>query len=298
MKILVTGASGFIGSHLIRHLATLGHKVVAHSKSRAIIPSDPGVCLVKGDLTLPASIEGLPASVDVIVHLAQAGSFKEFPDQAKEIFSINASATLALLEYARKVGARRFVFTSTGNVYGSQPIPISEGGYLVPSDFYGASKLAAEALIGQYSRFFDVVILRLFAVYGFGQQPTRLIPRLVEAVRAGRPVMVNPNGGMKMNPTYIDDVVEVIARMLERHNSTCLNIGGPEALSVKEMSEIIGVTLGMVPSFRIQEGIPAPSLVPDITQMRTLFPPLPRITFREGIKRLAGPIPAVLMGGS
>lgn len=294
MKILLTGASGFLGGHLLPALLARGHEVAALSRRRNVIDAEVGARWVQGDLTIPEGLAALPPKVDAVVHLAQSEVFRDFPERAREIFSVNTGATLNLLDYARNAGAQRFVFASTGNVYGPQPSPIPERGRLDPSDFYGATKLAAELLMTQYARFFETAILRLFTVYGPGQQPTRLVPRLVETVRAGRPVVIDSHGGMRVCPTHVEEVVEVIARLLELKGSSCVNVAGPEAYSVKELADIIGSVLGVAVRVQMTDEASSGDLVPDLSLMRRVFPPLPCLRFPEGIKRLLTPMQAAL----
>lgn len=286
MKVLVTGASGFIGNHLARSLTSEGHEVVAHAGRGAIERVALPIPVVKGDLTVATTIEAFPPRIDAVVHLAHAESPKEFPGRARQTYATNVGATFALLEYARTAGARRFIFASTGNVYGHQPVPIGENVRLVPHDFHGVTKAAAETLVAYYARTFGTAILRLFAVYGPGQQRARLIPSLVEAVRMGRPVVVDTNGGFQISPTHVEDVVEVIARTLDLDGSWCVNVAGREAFSIAAIARKIATILGKEPSFQIVERAPVPDLVPDITLMRELFPPLPRVGFDEGLKQL------------
>ena len=163
MKILVSGATGFVASHLIPALVAAGHDVVAVGHERARIAGDgaaPSWILAAPDW--PA----LP-DVDAVVHLAQANV--PFPDGADALFAVNVAATQRLLEHARRTGARRFVLASSGSVYGASPAPLTETSPLAAHDFYSATKVAAERLTQAYESHLETAILRLFVPYGPGR---------------------------------------------------------------------------------------------------------------------------------
>ena len=178
MRILVTGAAGFVGSHLIPRLAEEGHEVYAldRDKSRiADLPATP----VEHDLSQrPGSLP----EVDAVVHLAQANV--KLPDEAPLLFAVNAGSTVDLLDHARRCGAERFLYASTGTVYGFGDEPFSETHTPAGRDLYAVSKLSGELAVDAYAPHFSTFVARLWAPYGPGQH-SRMIPRLIDRVRAG-----------------------------------------------------------------------------------------------------------------
>src|SRR5260221_6444068 len=140
MRILVTGASGFVGQHLLPRLAG-EHEVIA--LVRRMPPVElPTAKTIVADLTSPSLVARLPRDIDVIVHLAQA--YKSFPDDAAEIFAVNAASTQRLADHARSCGVRRFVLASSGSIYSPGPRPLRESDPPRPGGFHPATKLMAE----------------------------------------------------------------------------------------------------------------------------------------------------------
>ena len=265
MRILVTGATGFVAGHLVPALARK-HDVVAlgHDLDR-IITAD-GVETLQIDLRERGFAERLP-QVDAIVHLAQANV--PFPDGAADLFAVNTASTAALLEHARRSGASRFVFASSASVYGLGDAPWSEEDAVAATDFYSATKLAAERLVGAYTSELGTTIMRLVAPYGPGQR-NRMIPRLVASVREGQPVRLNAGGRPRMNPIYVDDVVRVVDRALASEGHQLVNVAGDDAVTIRELAETIGGVVGVEPVFKEQDSASG-DIVADNRRMRDVF---------------------------
>ena len=134
MRVLVTGATGFLGRHVLPVLAER-HKVVAMARRPV-----EGFETVVADLTDEFE---LPAGLDAVVHLAQSRRYREWPEGAADMYAVNVHATFRLLARA---GAGRFVYASTGGIYAPSPAPLREDDPVAPSGFYPRSKLAAEVL--------------------------------------------------------------------------------------------------------------------------------------------------------
>lgn len=281
MKVLVTGAAGFVGSRLVGRLQSQ-HEVFAITGRRSPEDASSRAHWVEQDLTLPLDYSRLPDHVDVIIHLAQSRHYKQFPEQANDIFNVNVNSTFRLLNYAREVGAKKFIFTSTGGVYGTSYEQFVETDPVSPLNFYLNSKYIAELLLGNYQQFFRTIVFRLFFVYGVGQAQTMLIPRLVRSVLSGVPVNLQGHEGIRINPVYIDDVVDALERSLSLEGNHLINIGGPQVLSLREISRIIGDQLGREPLFNISVNEDPGHLVGDVTKMRMLLG-APRVAFPEGI---------------
>ena len=162
-------------------------------------------------------IHPLPNEVDTIVYLAQSDHFRDFPDKSQDIFAVNAASVLQMLDYARESGVKRFIYASSGGVYGSSQDVLIENTSLSINNklgFYLSTKICAEALLENYIPYMSIIILRFFFVYGFGQRKDMLIPRLVDSVRQGEPIHLQGKEGFKLNPIYVVDAVHSIKKAL------------------------------------------------------------------------------------
>jgi UDP-glucose 4-epimerase len=266
MRVLVTGATGFVGSRLVPHLLSAGHEVVAVVRRReAAVPGPADV--VQVDLAQPLEPDRLPAA-DAVIHLAQANV--PFPDAAPELYAVNTAATLGLLDHARRSGARVFVHASSGSVYGAGEARRSEEDSLRGEDFYALTKRHAEQLVGAYAELLVPVVLRLFAPYGPGQR-ARLIPSLIDRVRDGSAVTLNDGGRPRLTPVYIDDVVDVFVRSLNAEEPVVANVAGDEIASIADLATEIGRLLGREPTFEHVHRTSAGDVLGDNRRMREAF---------------------------
>jgi len=285
-KYVVTGASGLIGSHLLKELNKEA-KIFAVGRSDVIEHmSSSNVQYIKLDLARDARFDLLPQRVDGVIHLAQSEHFRDFPEHSVEVFEVNTVGTLRLLDYARKVGARTFIYASSGGVYGysddgfTEDTEIKQRGDL---GFYLGTKLCSEILSDCYTSLMNVIVLRFFFVYGPGQRRSMLIPRLVDWVRQGKPIVLQGSDGIKLNPTYVSDAASAICRSLEVKGSHKINVAGPQVLSMREIGEIIGQVLSERPKFNLESDVEPLHLIGDITTMSRILGP-PVVGFEEGIK--------------
>ena len=248
MKLLVTGASGFIGSNFIKHFnLTKEGSITVYgvgryhllSKSEYFIP-------IEMDLSIPGWIEKLPKNIDVVVHLAQSKNYRNFPQGAQDMFSINIGSTFQLLEWSRKNGIKQFIFASTGNVYQQKKEKLLEDDICLPLGFYAASKYAAEVLCRQYASFFNITILRLFGVYGPSQK-NGLIPTLIEKIKKDQTIQVADGIGLYLSPLFIDDCISMVQVIVNakswKKEIEIYNLAGDESLSLRQIASIIGEKL-------------------------------------------------------
>jgi nucleoside-diphosphate-sugar epimerase len=279
VKILVSGATGFVASHLVPALVTAGHDVIAAGHERSRVPSDGTPLefdLARGEW--PALPE-----VDALVHLAQANV--PFPDGADALFAVNVAATQRLLEHVRRTGGRVFILASSGSVYGPSGAPLTEDSPLAARDFYSATKVAAERLACAYEQHLQVAVLRLFVPYGPGQV-RRMLPRLIERIASRQSVQLNRDGRPRMNPVYIDDVVRVVLRALdgELRSGTVLNVAGDDVTDVRAVSELIGEIVQIEPSFE-ESNADVPDIVADNTRLHQFLGDVSLVPLRDGLER-------------
>ena len=282
MRILLTGATGFIGRRLTSLLIGCGHELFC-----LLRPGTPCAAFATPfpcDLASHTAIETLP-SVDTVIHLAQSPHYRNFPAAAEDILAVNTLATARLLDRARQGGVRRFILASSASVYSARCDPCHEDAPLQPDGFYAATKVAAEALLRPYARHYLTCALRLFTPYGPGQR-NRLIPTLIDRVRERRPVTLDGvEGGLRLSVTYVDDVVATFQTAAEEGWHGTYNVAASEPTCVRDIATTIGRFLGVVPIFE-RTGRPEPSpLIADLNRLATVRDPDKFRSLDEGIAR-------------
>lgn len=282
-KVLITGASGLIGYDVIQKIQD-GRDIYATSRDNRDL-SFRNTQIIHCDLNKKLDSSILPKKVDAIIHLAQSEHFRQFPDNAEKVLSVNTLTTLYLLDYARKSGVKNFIYASSGGVYGFGNEGFTEDNPITLNKdlgFYIGTKLCSEIIAENYMPFMNIIILRFFFVYGPRQNPSMLIPRLVNFICEKKPIIFHGHDGIRINPTYVSDAAEAVARSLSLGESQTINVAGPGVLSMRRICEIIGDQLGIKPVFEILEGNEPRNLIGDIKKMSRLLSP-PQTTFEEGI---------------
>lgn len=265
---VVTGASGVLGTQVVRQLLDAGVEVHAFVRDASRIDPAPGLVTHTVDLT-SRSFE-LPAGVDTVFHLAQSKQFRDFPAAAPAVFEVNVASTVYLADAAHRAGVESFVYASSGGVYAP---PTS--GAIVESDslqrpeklgFYLGGKHAAESLVLSYAALMRVAVLRYFFIYGEGQEPEMLIPRLYRRVIAGETITVDGANGLAINP--VNSIDAAAATIAAAKTSGVFNIAGPEEISLREMCEIFAAHAEREALIESNDS-PSSSLFADISKMRT-----------------------------
>jgi len=285
MNILITGAGGFIGSSLVRTLAAESRDEISGIVLEATGFSHPRYHEIELDLAGPDFRARLPSSVDIVVHLAQSLGYRNFPETANDLFAVNVDSTFRLLEWARTHGVQKFVLASTGNVYEPSTKTLTEADPCRPASFYGASKYAAEVLAGQYSHFFETAILRIFGVYGPGQN-SMMVPDMIRRVRTGTEITLAEGRGLVFTPVYVDDCVELLLRVIRLPGSGpsgVFNLGGNQVVDLKTIVDVLGRYLGKTPHTRTVDG-PATFFVGDSTKLYSRVGFLPRVGLEPGLE--------------
>jgi nucleoside-diphosphate-sugar epimerase len=286
MRIIVTGATGFIGRRVTKLLLEHGHEVTCLLRSATSCPR--GATSLAVDLSRPEELHDLPPS-NAIVHLAQSPRYREFPDSAADVFAVNTASTARLLNLAARNSTEAFVLASSGNVYSGADAPWTEDAILNPGGFYGASKAAAEMLLPPYRSYFRACALRLFTPYGPGQD-NRLIPTLIARIRAGRPVSLDGGaGGLRLSVTYVDDVAATFVAAAEQAWEGTYNVASPTPTCIAEIAGAIGSRVGVAPVFERTGKPEAPPLTGDVSRLSGVHDVTRFIPLEAGIARtLAG----------
>jgi nucleoside-diphosphate-sugar epimerase len=256
-SVLLTGASGLLGRELTPRLLDR-FQVYALVRRPPETPSS-GVSYLEVDFSKEWNPSTLPRHVDAIIHLAQSSRFREFPEEALDVFRVNVDSTARLLDYARMSGTKQFVYASSGGVYGTGTDAFSENSPLISPGklgFYLGSKLCGEVLVQSYVPMMQALVLRFFFMYGPGQDRSMLIPRLVDSIRDGRPVILQGGDGIRINPIHVSDAATAVLAALNTTSSATYNIAGREVFSLRQVAETIGRLVGVEPVFEHQKEIP------------------------------------------
>lgn len=278
MRILVTGASGFIGRHLVSRLSG-AHELYAVERDPQRAAQNETASLVMMDLARTLDVSALPAQIDIIIHLAQANV--PFPEAANELWAVNSTTTQQLLDYGRGARARQFVLASSGDVYGRRTGLCKETDAAAPASYYGLTKRVAEMLVEAYSDYLRPCIVRLFQPYGPGQSD-RLIPKLADRIRRGRVVRLNKDDRPRMTPVYVDDVTRAIESAIDSSHSGTVNIAGDRVVSVRELAEEIGRTLGREPFFE-ESGQESADMMGSGELMKQVLGKWPMVSLADGL---------------
>lgn len=280
MRILLTGASGFVGGYLAPALVAAGHEVFALVRDLASYRPPDGVTSVDGDLNRPLDTASLPP-VDAVAHFAQGNV--PFPDEATALYAVNTGATQQLLDHARRVGTEHFLYASSASVYGSGGQPFRESDPVMPHDFYTVTKINSEQLVSAYGGFFHTAVFRLVAPYGPGQIG-RMIPGVIGRVRDGRPVTLNDSGRPRMNPIYVSDAVQAVVMAMELDGNHIVNVAGDDVVGIRELALLAGEALGREPVF--EEGAVGAigDVVADTRRLHELFDLRPLVRIEDGIR--------------
>lgn len=244
MKYIVTGAAGFIGSHLTEHLLQSGHKVIgidsftdyySHERKEQNIETfhdEPGFELYTFDLAKQKIPSKLMDGVDTVFHLAaQAGVRDSFGDGFETYVRHNVLATQRLLEDMVSHGVTKLVFASSSSVYGNQKkYPVDEDAPLRAHSPYGVTKMAAEALVTAYCNNFGLRArsLRYFTVFGPRQRPDMAFSKFIYRLTHNESITLYGNGQLWRDYTYVSDVVNATVHASHRMQSghSVYNIGG------------------------------------------------------------------------
>jgi nucleoside-diphosphate-sugar epimerase len=282
-RILVTGASGLVGSAFIKAMPRDVELFLLGRRSSGI--HGPNVHAVEHDLCAPA-LPALPTGIDTIVHLAQERDYRAFPEKASPVFAINTASTLQLLDWGRSAHVQRFVLASTGGLYAPSPTPVTEKSLVAISEeslaFYFRTKQSAELIAKGFQKLMTIAILRFFFVYGSGQAPTMLLPRLIASVREGRPIHLVGKDGLAFNPIHASDAGAAVVAATSLEDHLLANVAGPETVTLRALGQQIGEIVGRQVQFEGPVDTASPAMVADIDLMRRKLR-APSVGIAEGL---------------
>jgi len=305
MRILVTGGAGFIGSHLVEKLLSLGHDVAIlddfndfydpqiKRENIAGLPKEVSVHQV--DLRDSVSVRALfhREKFETIAHLAARAGVRPSIQNPQLYYDTNVDGTLHLLEAASATDVERFIFASSSSVYGSSKIvPFTEAQHLIQTlSPYGATKIAGEFLCSTYSHLYRmrVVALRYFTVYGPRQRPDLAIHQFTRKIYAGEPIDQFGDGSTRRDYTYIDDIIQGTLAALNYGGPMfdIFNLGENETIQLKDLIAAIEKALGKKAKINHlpEQAGDMPLTCADISKARKLLNYNPTTRFTDGLPR-------------
>lgn len=312
-RVLVTGAAGFIGFHLVRRLLAQGLQVLGVDSLNAYydpqlkqdrlaqLQAQPGFVFQQLDLADRAGVAALfeRERFDAVLHLAAQAGVRYSVDHPMAYLDSNLAGTMTLLEGCRHQGTAHLVYASSSSIYGAaHTLPLSESQMTdQPVSLYAATKKANELLVHSYSHLYGIPAtgLRLFTVYGPWGRPDMAIFKFVRAILAGEPIDIYNHGVMRRDFTYVDDVVEAIWRVLQRPPvrtggqapARVLNVGNSSPVPLIAFVESIERALGQPAQRRMLPMQPGdvPETWADVSQLSALTGFSPQTDLDLGVQR-------------
>lgn len=257
-KIMVTGAAGFIGSHVADRLAASNELVllddfsIGPRSNLAQLEVHPNVRIIEGDITDADRVAEAMRGVEVVIHMAISCLRTSLGDPVLS-HDINAGGTLTVVLAAQNAGVERFVYVSSSEIYGSaQSVPMAETHPLCPTTVYGASKLAGELYAQSVQRTYGlpVSVIRPFNTYGprspHSGARAEVIPRFIQQIEAGRAPVIYGDGSQTRDFTYVDDTARgiVSAAACDALVGNVVNIAYGREVSIAQIARRLATLMG------------------------------------------------------
>ncbi len=300
MKVLITGAAGFIGSNLAKAHLEQGDEV--HGVDNLSTGQMRNIDHLEGlnfiNASVSESISSLPRRVDVVYHFASPASPEKYMAQAINTMEVNTTGTLNLLEYAASNGAR-LIFASTSEIYGDPLESPQQENYwgnvnpIGPRSVYDEAKRFGETFVAHFQRekLANAGIIRIFNTYGPNMDPYdgRVVSNFIRQALQGKPLTIYGSGEQTRSFCYIDDLVRGIMAMALSSQPGPINLGNPEERTLLNLAEIVlEITNGTSTlEFRDLPEDDPKQRCPDITKAKTLLDWHPTVDIRDGIRRTA-----------
>jgi UDP-glucuronate 4-epimerase len=304
-SVLVTGAAGFIGSHLCERLLGGGWQVIGFDnfdkfydpavkrRNLASCLENKAFRLVEGDIRDASKVNAAcDGRIDLIVHLAARAGVRPSIEDPLLYQDVNVNGTCVMLEAARQYKVKRFVFASSSSVYGNNPkVPFSETDNVDhPISPYAASKKAGELLCYTFHRLFDIdmTCLRFFTVYGARQRPDLAIHKFTRLIDSGKPIQMFGDGSMMRDHTYIDDILSGVLAAIDRCKGYHIyNLGESEPVSLRDLIAAIESAVGKkanIERLPLQPG-DVDKTFADIARARDELGYAPRTSIKAGLAK-------------
>jgi len=283
VKVVIIGANGYIGKNLSKHLDNNYEVIKYTSRGSNSIFNENGL--------IKESFE-LPSDTDVVIYLSQSPFYRDVPDSARHLFNVNQTSAIQIANIARKNGVKKFVYTSTGNVYKKSLDLLDEKSVLNYEDWYALSKINAENGLLLFKNDMDIKIYRLFVVYGENQSD-RLIPNIINSIKNKKEIYINRTSqnteydGLNITLSYIGDICDIIKQGIEKNiDENVFNINHSEVLTLKEVANKISSLVGTEPIFKLQDNFRDMNLISDNSKLSGYFDLSKFSTFDTNLKKI------------
>ena len=308
MNLLVTGAAGFIGSHVCERLIKKGNHVIGIDNfddfyARKIkefnltdLVQSGNFHFYEADIRDATALHTIFASnkINAVIHLAAKAGVRPSIESIAEYYDVNINGTVVLLESMRANEVKKMLFASSSSVYGNNTkVPFSEMDSVDnPISPYASTKKSGELLCHVYSHLydFDITCLRFFTVYGPRQRPDLAIHKFTKLIAEGNPIPFYGDGSTSRDYTYIDDIVNGINCALDHLDKYRIyNLGESQVINLKLLVETIENTLGkkaIIKQYPLQQG-DVNKTYADISKAKSEIGYAPKIDFKTGIKKFA-----------
>jgi len=283
-KIVITGGTGFIGSHLLKRLSKGNFRIVVLTRSTNRKRDTKNIRFIKCDIS-KSDISKFIKNADYIFHLAATKPQDADITIPEYLDNIKISTKIALANRNAKI-----IFASTNNVYGIPTrIPIREEDEAKPRELYGLSKLLSEITLDFFSRKrgWPLVILRIANVYGpESKRKGGVLLNFFTRLRENKPLEIYGDGLQKRDRVWITDVVNALVLAMKTKTNGIFNIGSGKGSSTIEVAQIMAKLLNKKPRFIFKRSKKTKNIVLDITKARRVLTYRPKITFEKGLKLL------------
>jgi UDP-glucuronate 4-epimerase len=306
VNILVTGAAGFIGSHVCEYLSNFDNNIVGLDNFDKFYPAKfkklnlkqlkerNNFCFFEADILDSEALTKIFKSkkIDTIIHLAAKAGVRPSIDSAKEYYDVNVNGTLSVLDSMRINGITKMVFASSSSIYGNNPkVPFSEGDAVDnPISPYASTKKSGELLCHVYYHLydFDITCLRFFTVFGPRQRPDLAIHKFTRLIDNGQPIPFYGDGSTSRDYTFIEDIVNGISCALNNLDGyRVYNLGESNVITLKQLVSTIEDALGkkaVLNQLAMQQGDVSRTYA-DISKAKSEIGYDPKYDFNTGVKR-------------
>jgi len=324
MRILVTGAAGFIGSHLCERLCARGDEVIGFDNFDPFYPRDtkqanlggllpsPRFSFVEGDVRAEADLGRALAArgqrPDAVVHLAALAGVRPSLADPVRYADVNVIGTQRVADACRAGGVARLVFASSSSVYGlDSAVPFKESDpCLRPVSPYASTKRAGELLLftAHHLHALDVTCLRFFTVYGPRQRPDLAIHKFARLITEGRPIELYGDGSTSRDYTFIDDIIDGVVAAVDQQGRGApgyriYNLGGSRTTTLLGLVQLLADALGRQPTIEWRPEQPGDMkrTLADVGLAGAALSYAPRVPIEEGIIRFVRWLETARAGG-